>query len=276
MIVGGGPIGVEFAAEVSNLRQQGNKIVNTTLITSERGLLPRLPAAAGRYAMRRLRKLGVTIIHGKVNLPLEPPNGSRTVSTDKGVKVTADTIFDCTGASSDRKTTSSIESLGMKTHKNGTIIVTPNLQLPREDFQHVFVAGDAAHVSGELEFGPGGKRCEKTAYAAEASGLVAARNIESLIKATKHDLPRKYPESAFPLRRFPRLFVISLYKHDGILSIGPVVITGFVAATVKTIVEKLSIATAREKVLAGHCLGIMEHLSFILANFFQQLCRQRS
>lgn len=266
---------MELAAEVSKLRQHGKKPVNTMIITSKRGLLPRLPGAAGRYAARRLRKMNVATMHGRVNQSLNLRNGEKKVSTDEGDTITADVVLDCTGASSAGKTTAAIESLGLNTHENGTVIVKPTLQLPHKDFQHVFVAGDAANVPGELDFGSNGKRCEKTAYAAEASGLLAARNIEKLLKAT-NSLSKKYPENAFPLQRFPRLFVISLYKTDGILCIGPVVITGFVAATTKAMVEKLSIATARENMLAGRCFGIMEYLSFAMANFLQRLCRRRS
>lgn len=250
--------------------------VDTTLVTSERGLLPRLPAAAGRYALRRLHELQVVVVHGKVDLPLDSRSGPKTLSTDTGLEMTADAVFDCTGASGNRKTTSPIESLGMGTHKNGTIIVTPTLRLPQEDYQHVFVAGDAAYVPDELEFGANGKGGEKTAYAAEASGLVAARNIESLIKSPHRTLPKKYPENAFPLQRFPRLFIISLYKNDGILCIGPVVIPGFVAGIAKAMVEKLSLAAAREKALAGRCLETMEHLSFVMTNCLERLRRQRS
>lgn len=219
--------------------------------------------------------MGITIILGTVNHPIAfSKAGPKVVTLDRGIDLIADVVLDCTGASSSRSTGGPIVSLGAKPHYNGAIVVEPTLQLPQPGLSHIFVAGDAAYIPGELEFGSHGKGCEKTAYGAEASGIVVAKNIESLLNRKRRLSLRRYPDNAFPLQRFPRLFVISLYKYDGILCLGPVVITGITAAVVKALIESLGTSAARGNVLAQHCFWLLEILSFGLVGATQWVSQQ--
>ena len=134
LIIGGGPTGVELAAEiVADL--PGKKV---TLVQAHSRLLPQLTEAASAAALTELTTMGVTVLLGaKV-----PPGSSKT---DGGQDVAADVVFDCTG--SKPATAWALAPgghAGIKLNEKGFIVVSKALSLP--DAPKVYALGDAAET----------------------------------------------------------------------------------------------------------------------------------
>lgn len=154
-------------------------------------------------------------------------------------------------------------------------MVLDTLQLPNAP--HIFVAGDAHRVPGELDLGE--LACEKTAYAAESAGQLAARNVITLVRSDRLLIGgsrrlHRYPVDAFPMSQFPRLFVVSLYKYHGILCIGPLVLTGVLAAVVKLMIEVLGVSAAKQDSLFSMVFRVMEGVAYLLATLFTFISAQ--
>lgn len=273
LVIGAGPIGVELAAELVSLVGIDNS-PRITLAASPRGVLPRFPKKAGNYAKSWLIKRGVRVIEARLKVGESSRNGYFQYSdiSDPPVVVTADLVFECTGAKSNNATNALVDGGVCEAHnvqRDGSLMVLDTLQLPNA--RHIFVAGDASRIPGELEMG--GLACEKTAYAAEESGKLAACNVaalmrsESLISGAPNRLLR-YPRDAFPQGRFPRLFAVSLYKYHGALCVGPVVITGMLPAAIKYAIEFFGVPSAQESSSVSMLFRFLERLAYAAANFF--------
>lgn len=101
------------------------------------------------------------------------------------------------------------------------------LQMP-----NVFAAGDCTSTVEE-----------KTAFTADLSAALAARNIIRLSEGRTDLLT--YPESSAhgPI---PEITDLSLYKYDGVLQVKRIVVTGIPAAMSKLMVESIQLMLARE------------------------------
>lgn len=270
MILGAGPIGVELAAELTALARQCANL-RITLAASPRGVLPRFPRAAGEYATYWLTRRGVVVLRARMKKGNRLPGGrfQYTDANNSSTILTPDVVFDCTGAKSNRSTNALVAG-GMVSSdgilRDGSVRVLETLQLV--NVPHVFVAGDVSRVPGELDLR--GLAAEKTAYAADESGRLAARNIVALMKGERLVTGRKgamgrWPRDVFWRGRFPRLVIISLYKWHGILCVGPIVINGVLPALVKWMIEILGVAAAEREGAGWLILKLMEAVGYTLA-----------
>lgn len=274
LVVGGGLVGVELAAELA-LGLPREKPPLITLATSARGLLPRLPDRAREYAKTWLQSRHVRLVQERVrpSLPTQQhgeDDGDIALNRDGcDGPLRADVTFWCTGPGSSGASNALVVG-GVATPQHigvcGRVLVRPTLQLPSEP--NIFAAGDCALVAGELI--RDGHFAEKTAYAAMEAGRLAASNICALVRAEQRSVPvrrlMRFPEHAFPLGVFPRLFCVSLYKDDGILCIGPVVITGYFAAVSKRAIEALSTAALSGSRAWDVIFLFVERTAFLIAS----------
>lgn len=270
LILGAGPIGVELTAELAALCKNAHS-TRLTLAASPRGVLPRFPKRAGSYVTSWLTDRGVRILHARLKKGTRLAGGLFQYSdpADPTITITPDLVFDCTGAK-DNGATSVLIAGGLCDNsllqRDGSLMVLNTLQLP--DALHIFVAGDAHRIPGELDLSL--LACEKTAYAAERAGLLAAWNITSLMRGDSLLMGRprrmyRYPADAFPMGMFPRLIVVSLYKYHGVLCVGPLVITGILAAAVKLIIEVLGVSSAQQDSIFSAVFRIIEGVAYLLA-----------
>ncbi|XP_072032901.1 ferroptosis suppressor protein 1-like [Amphiura filiformis] len=166
VIIGGGPVGVELAGEIST----DKKDKKITLIHSRSALINN-----GNFTdkfKKRLRKglqaKGVEILfeHKVSNLAELPKDGSArcTVKTDKGSQVEADLVFVCIGL----KTNSSAysEAFSGKLDEIGCLKVDEFLRV--EGCTDVFAIGDCSSVDSQA----------KMAYKANRHVEVVAKNIQ--------------------------------------------------------------------------------------------------
>ncbi|KAK9822189.1 hypothetical protein WJX81_000294 [Elliptochloris bilobata] len=86
-------------------------------------------------------------------------------------------------------------------------------------------------------------RGERTAFAAELSAGLAARNVMRL--ASGQPLLRFPEDACHGARRLPKIAAVSLYKSDGVLQFNRLVLCGFPAVVTKWLVEYLQVRAAR-------------------------------
>jgi NADH dehydrogenase FAD-containing subunit len=238
LVVGGGTVGVELAAEVA--AQYGRR-KPVTLVAAQHTLLERMPPAAGRAAERWLRAAGVTLLlgarvrdwGGAGDASWGEP-GDWTLTTDAGATLRAGAVFRCAGGAAHAPYLAAVPGA---LRPDGSIAVTPTLRVA--PLANAFAAGDAA-----------GHGAEATALAADMSADVAARNVlalAALLPRPGAALPPRLP----PLARFappgeqPRIACVSLGPRCGVLQFNALVMCGPHAAALKWVIELLQLGTAR-------------------------------
>jgi NADH dehydrogenase FAD-containing subunit len=263
---------VELAAELATrLPSFGRKPRIVTLASSSARLLPRLPCRAGVLAENFLLARGVRRVHGRVR----KIGAAFETETPPRVRVDADAVFDCTGATRNpldvplRRLVESDPSHKGFLGRSGMVRVRDTLQLYGTD--NIFVAGDAGVVDKELDlWEDGGQDGEKTAYAALEAGNIAAVNALRVLRAQSVDSSSiellTFPKDAFPGASFPRVFAVSLGKWDGVMCIGPFVISGVLAAVSKVLIEKLTVQSVGRGGLAAITIQALEFTGYGLAN----------
>ncbi len=205
LIVGGGLVGTEFAAEMATRRDK-----ELTLVHAKERLLERNPVEASDYAKRFLDRHETRLIFGQKVISHEMDS----YLTDKGEKLSADLCIWCAGFGWDF---SLMRGFGVQ--PKGALPVNNFLHL--DGYSNVFVGGDANDF-----------REEKSAQNAERQAWFISRNIVSSIK----DLPlRPYTSRKGPL-------VISLGKSNGLIIYKGRTFAGPIPALAKNIVEKYTLS----------------------------------
>lgn len=204
LIVGGGLVGVELAAEI--IEKYPSKKV--TIVHGNSELIERNPAIARNYAHKFLKKRKVRMLFGEI---VTGKHG-KLYATNKNGQLSADLAFICIGISPNSGHlkgffASSLDSRGF---------LKVNRFLQVEGFRNIFAAGD---VTAIME--------EKTAQNAEKHADIIVKNIEAL--EIEHELKDYKPK--------PRIMAISLGKWNGIIVYGNFVLTGIIAAFAKWLVE---------------------------------------
>jgi len=207
LVVGGGTVGVELAAEI--LEKHRDKEV--VLIHSQSHLMNRSPLRAILYTEEAFARNGVRVLLKERVIRQQ----GRFFYTDMGTVVEADIAFLCTGnvPNSDFLLSG---PFAPNINEQGYIKVNAHLQM--EGFHNVFVAGDIAYIPEEEE-----KLCQ-----------TAAAEVDVMLKNIRNR------ERGLPLHKYtptPHPMLISLGKYDGMLTYRGYVMTGFVPAVMKEFVE---------------------------------------
>ncbi len=205
LIIGGGIVGVELAAEIADHYPE-KKI---TLIQAGKELMERMPEKARIYAENYLTKKGVTIIKNERVVEKK----KNTYITSNGNVILAEMAFVCTGITPNSEFIK--KSMPTLLDEKGFIKVNETLNL--EDHEHIFVGGDVTNIKEE-----------KTAQNAEAHAHLITRNLLAI----------EYDRKTRTYQSKPRVMVISLGKKRGILTYKNFVLTGFIPSILKSIVEK--------------------------------------
>ena len=204
VIIGGGLVGVELAAEIAE-HYKDKKI---TIVHSRDALMQRNHPKTIKYATKFLEKHGVKIVYGE----RVAKRKKGYVLTDKGTRIEDDLVFLCTG----------IRPNGdfLKKHFADKITerhqVRVNEYLQVVDVPHMFVAGDVTD-----------RREEKTAQNAEKEAMAIASNLKALDKG---DTLSEYVSHKRPM-------VISLGKWKGVFELNNIVLTGLLPGLLKSFIE---------------------------------------
>ncbi|CAI9091404.1 OLC1v1026430C1 [Oldenlandia corymbosa var. corymbosa] len=208
LIVGGGPTGVELAAEIA-VDFPGKKV---TLVHRGSRLLEFIGEKASRKALDWLVSKNVEVVLGQsVDL-----NGvvDGVYHTSAGETIKADCHFLCTGipiASSWLRNTLFSESLDAK----GRLMVDLNLRV--KGHKNVFAIGDITDIP-ELKQG----------YLAEQHAFVAAKNVGLLISGGNENRMEKYKAASGVLA------IVSLGRKDAVAQFYCVTIVGRVPGLIKS------------------------------------------
>ena len=225
VVVGGGSVGVEVAAAVSETFP-GKKV---TLLASGSRLLERFDDKASEYATTWLSgkggveiKTGERVVDWGVNSgEINEMPAVGTVKTASGGEYSG-LIFKCLGVKAN--TGAFAASLAEKLTPQGAIVVNSMLQV--EGMSNVFAAGDVAATSEE-----------KTANYADYAGLAAANNVRALIYG-KEVAP--FPAALFKGQdTLPFASGASLGRKDGVMQMGPDVQFGSAISKMKGFFTKM-------------------------------------
>ena len=222
LVGGGGPTGIELAAEIRRAHGLKVSLVEATP-TLLPGFDPRLPAIAAKH----LVKLGVEVLTSTMIAKADP----NSITTKEGQQIDHDLLIWTGGV----KPPAWIGSLPIKVEERGRIEASSGMQcLPRsEDLQlapMVYALGDAVCV-----YGKDGKPMPGVARAAIQQGKVVAKNILADILSSKHEAygPVRYPYvmpigdhtvgtiGSFLVRGFPASVFKELVMLDYLISIFP-------------------------------------------------------
>ncbi|MFY1692119.1 NAD(P)/FAD-dependent oxidoreductase [Plantactinospora sp. WMMB782] len=208
LLLGAGPIGVEFAGE---LRSAWPEKSVTVVDPSAEPVTGRFPAAFRAELAAQLAGLNVELVLGTAlrELPPTPPGrtGGFTVTTGSGVRISADIWFPCFGGGvhSDHLG----PELRPARRPDGRLTVTPQLRLPNQET--VFAVGDVTAIP-EL----------KLARSAHQHAEVVAANIRTLIRGGGKLSSYRAAPDALVLPLGPKGGVG--YDPDaGVLGVGPTV-----------------------------------------------------
>jgi NADH dehydrogenase len=169
-IVGGGRTGVEFAGALVELirgplqrdyRNIDFRDPRVILCHSKDKLIPDLPEPLSRYALERLRKMGVEV---KLQSRVSRVTAEAVYHQGNAVFPT-ETVVWTAGVRGEPDA----EKWGLPTTKNGQISVLPTLQIPNHP--EIYAIGDLAYIKEE------GSPLPMVATVAIQEGVAAAQNI---------------------------------------------------------------------------------------------------
>lgn len=219
LILGGGAVGAELAAEI--VCYYPSKQV--TILDAQPHLVPLFPQKTVQYTEQWFKNRGVELL---LEQSLERWDDTSCTTKD-GRIVKADIVYVCFGMRCNSQCMmagSMAGSLG----KRKEVRVNEHLQVDGE--AHVYAVGDVmSNPTGEI----------KQAYYAEMNGVLAARNILRNIGG----LPLlRFPEDIAGATTAPLVYVVSLGRFGGSLGFNKIVVNGCVAAVFKFLIEWTKVA----------------------------------
>ncbi|HIG96546.1 TPA: FAD-dependent oxidoreductase [Candidatus Woesearchaeota archaeon] len=218
LIIGGGVVGVELAAEIAtHCKKEKGRGKTITIAHAHDRFLTRNNQKAIDFAERFLTKHGVKIMY---NERVMSHNG-KTFITESGKKIKADLAFLCTGIQSNSGFMK--KHFAKKLNEREQIEVNAFLQV--EGSKNIFVCGD---VNNSHE--------EKTAQSAEKQAMIA---VENLYRLEQHSAHSTHPAQQSLVAYYPtkKPMVISLGKWCGIFVWGRFTWCGVLPGILKNLVE---------------------------------------
>lgn len=234
LVVGGGYVGVELAAQVA-CHFRGRRKHLTLLAGPVPRLLPRMEPRAGEYALNFLQQQGVEVVLGESitdwgGLSADVPAASSvTLRTDRGRRLQADLAIRAVGP---RPATAVLAgSLAPEQlAPSGAVRVGPTLQVA--GLPNVLAIGDCADLPREA-----------TANFADIEGAVAAHNIKALAARRSGGSGKRPRLQTYPVGllggRAPYVGGCALGPWAGVFQLGDRVDTGRGPAATRAVLDQL-------------------------------------
>jgi len=224
IIVGAGPVGLELAGEI--LTYFPEKAI--TFVDMAPRVLSGFDAGSVAHSERWLKQRNVTF---RMGIAFEQIN-TDSVVLKGGEVLHADLVYPCIGVFPN---TSFLKSTPLKAHMGfrDSIVVNDHLQVAT--MPKVYCCGDMmSHSSRELKLG----------HTAEINAHLASENIVRQM----HGKPLlTYPDGVVGAPRSPKIFCLSLGRYDAILGFNGLVLSGFVAALMKWVLEWTKVSAAKQQ-----------------------------
>lgn len=259
LVIGGGTVGVELAAEIVGVWGRTKAV---TLITPNSQLLERMPPRAGKLAADWLKKKGVRVILNdriddwggapRGGVALARSGGKWTLRTELGQELHASLVYPCIGGRpcAQPAETTIPSAVGAR----GEVIVDDTFRV--DGLRNVFAVGDCA---GTAE--------EKNAFTADLNATAVAANITSLHRGETLLKLQAYPQVVCGTDAVPGIAVVSLYKWNAVMQFNALVISGILPAFVKWFIETLQVYSARGTFGATFLWDLVEVTNLFLARF---------
>mmetsp|Transcript_8249 Transcript_8249/g.19402 ORF Transcript_8249/g.19402 Transcript_8249/m.19402 type:complete len:466 (-) Transcript_8249:97-1494(-) len=245
IVIGGGAVGAELAAEIVEYYPEKQ----VTVMTNANALVPSFPPQSQARARRWFETRGTRLIFNTY-VDVDPVDKTKC-KTKSGETFTADLIFNCIGL---KAHTSSVEKGSIASSLTGEkklLEARDTMQL--KGYDHIFAIGDMMVLqSKEI----------KQAFFAAQHGKVAARNI------AKH-LSRKplweYPDDLVRNWKAPLVAIVSLGKYTGSLVFNEFVLDGFIAAIVKWFIEWTQVAMLQHRPVGLFTWWVGDNVAFLMS-----------
>ncbi len=187
LIVGGGPVGVEYAGEIADHFPE----LKVTLVHGGSQLLNDLSNKAGERAASKLKNLGVDV---QLGVQLQKDETGTYHKVDGGPPIEADVVYECMGM---RPNNSALMThLSSSLDSSGRLKVDPSFRV--EGCDYLFALGDIANVA-ELKLG----------YLADIQGAAVAKNILRLIRG----------KALKPYKTNPNVALIPVGRNNGLVQL---------------------------------------------------------
>jgi len=243
IVVGGGLVGVELAAEIAaGFKEKDQKSIR--LVDRSKEVVKEMPPRARNLIAKWLTSHGVELLLSKSIEKI----GDKEVVLETGEVLTADIVYRCLGAppNSAPLTASSPASLDMR----GAVLVDESLRV--EGWENLFAVGDCMVQPSQPEM--------KSGWIAEQNAIVAAANVRLLLQ--NKPLVR-YPDAvAGPNAKTSKPICVSLGRHHGVFALNWLVIGGPVggelAAAAKWMIEWTQLLRARGSATGAGFYRVME------------------
>jgi len=247
LILGGGAVGSELAAEIA-CHFPSKRV---TIVDALPHLVPLFPKATIQHVERWLVDKGVELVLGqKIDR-----SDDRSCTMADGRVIEADLIYVCFGMRCNSQCVAEGElskSLGPRKE----VRVNEFLQLNGQP--RVFAIGDVmAHPSGEI----------KQAYYAEMNGLAAGRNV---LRHMRGQALLKYPDDIAGAPIMPLVYIVSLGRYDGSLGFNSVVINGPIAALMKWFIEWTKMRQMERRPVGQLVWHLCDAVTFFLSRYLMQ------
>jgi NADH dehydrogenase FAD-containing subunit len=253
LVVGGGPVGVELAAE---LVCTPPKTRSVTLLSSAPDLLVGMHPSLGIAATQWLTARGVTLVLGDrvpgldVSARAPERTDERDVVTAAGRVLTVDCVLPAVGMSASTAWAASApdmspaSSLASAMDGRGKLRVQRTGEVEGLEGRAIFALGDcASHPHQEADL----------AHTAEKQGSVVAANVWATLRGRGRAL-REYPHPASFTP--PVIFAVSLGPHAALMDFnGRILLTDAYAAQRLAGLAKGAIQALQVSLMRGHTLG---------------------
>jgi len=242
LILGGGAVGTELAAEIVD--HYPNKQVS--IVTGAASLVPSFPAKSIQHTQKWLRDRGAQVVLQERVASFD----ERSCQTTSGKTFEADLVFNCFGL---KAQTSSIASGSLASALGDKQQLTVRETLQIEGHDHIFAVGDLMTLpSGEI----------KQAFYAQLHGKLAGRNVARHLSQKRL---LEYPRDIVGASQAPLVAIVSLGRYSGSLVFNNLVITGFLAAITKWFIEWTKVQEMRERPVGLFVWHIGDKTAFFLS-----------
>lgn len=244
LVLGGGAVGVELAAEIACYYPHKR----VTIVDAAPSLLPLFPPKVAQHAQRWFQDHGVELVLGT---PLEKWDDC-SCTTKSGRVISAGVVYVCFGS---RVNSACVVGGNMAQCLGPRKDVQVNDNLQVDGWPNVFAIGDMmAHPAGEI----------KQAYYAEMNGVAAAMNV---IQSSRGDKLLKYPECVAGTSVSPFVYVVSLGRYDGSLGFNKLVINGMFAALLKWVLEWTKVRQMEGRAIGSIIWHLGDEITFLISRF---------
>eukprot|EP00934_Nitzschia_sp_Nitz4_P005197 Nitzschia sp. Nitz4//scaffold219_size35776//20370//21812//NITZ4_007824-RA/size35776-processed-gene-0.11-mRNA-1//-1//CDS//3329542320//5187//frame0 len=263
LILGGGAVGVELAAEIVDFFPKGSKqYKQVTLIEYNSGLCANLPPRAGALAKEWLVERGVEV---RLNQPIKSWYDKGCTMQD-GTELKADIVFECLGSKPNSL------SLGSNTtgspflfNRRGQVVVDNYLRAQAS------VGGSPAldgtiFCTGDVADSPSAN--ENQGLQAELQGIMAARNVAKLAAGGAEASLVRYPHDIALNDDIPLLFCLSLGRYYGVLGFGNLILPGSFTSIIKWILEYTKVIHMQGRLFGKLIWKMSDKLTLFLSRTF--------